>query len=185
MACREQVQRLKIFTEKYLLTPDDVEIIIESLERATNFEQFVITHSDISPKLAANFFINKWYPSEDSGEITPELKPEYIAQFLKLIEDNMVTASIAYQRLWPELVKDPQAVLPLCQKLNLLQTSDQSEIENIARAVLEENPEQTIQYKKGKKGIITFFMGQVMRKSKGKANPELARETLERLLTGE
>jgi aspartyl-tRNA(Asn)/glutamyl-tRNA(Gln) amidotransferase subunit B len=94
-----------------------------------------------------------------------------------------VTLSIAYQRLWPELLNDPQEVMGLCQKLNILQTSDSITIESLAKDVLNENPDQLDQYKKGKKGIITFFMGQLMRKSRGTANPEIARKTLEKILS--
>lgn len=172
----------RIFLKEFDLTFNDSEIIIENLSRAKYFKSFVKRNPSIPPKVAANFFINKWYPAEDAGEISAAFEEKYIAQFLELIEARLIAASIAYQRLWPELIKKPQDVLSLCKSLNLLQSNDQDEIENLAKEVLGENPDQLEKYKNGKKGILTFFMGQVMRKSSGKANPEIARKTLEKLL---
>jgi aspartyl-tRNA(Asn)/glutamyl-tRNA(Gln) amidotransferase subunit B len=172
----------ELFITQHGLAPDDVEIIIDTQDRAANFKIFLESHDKIPAKLAANFFINKWYPSEDAEEISNGLDFKMVAQFLQLIEDNQIAASIAYQKIWPELVKQPQDVLGLCQKLNLLQTSDINTIESMAQQVLDENAGQVEQYIKGKKGMITFFMGQLMKKSRGKANPEIARATFEKLL---
>jgi aspartyl-tRNA(Asn)/glutamyl-tRNA(Gln) amidotransferase subunit B len=171
-----------LFIDQYDLAPDDVEIIIDARARAESFKLFLDHHEKIPAKLAANFFINKWVPSEETGEISKDLDFEMIARFLQLIEDKKITTSIAYQKIWPILVKQPQDVFELCQKLNLLQTSDTKTIESMAQQVLDENPRQLEQYVKGKKGIITFFMGQLMKISQGKANPEIARETFEKLL---
>lgn len=172
----------ELFAEQYGLAPDDIEIIIDTQKRAENFRTFVDLHKTIPVKLAANFFINKWYPSLGDQEMPERLNFNLIAQFLQLIEDKKVAASVAYQKVWPELIKQPQDVLGLCQKLNLLQTSDTNAIESMAQQVLDENPGQLLQYRKGKKGIITFFMGQLMKKSRGQANPEVAREAFENLL---
>jgi aspartyl-tRNA(Asn)/glutamyl-tRNA(Gln) amidotransferase subunit B len=161
---------------------DDIEIIIESRTRAENFIKFINEHPDIPAKLAANFFINKWYPSEELGEIDNKIQSHHISKFLELIDSKKVALSVAYQKLWPALLVEPQDVYLLCQKLNLLQTNDSETIEALALAVIESHPEQKARYKKGKKGLITFFMGQLMRQSAGKANPEIARTTLEQLL---
>lgn len=172
----------RIFIEEFDLSAEDTEIIIENYPRAVSFMNFIREHPSLPPKLSANFFINKWYPGEDAGEVNQDFDRKYIVQFLELIEEKKISASIAYQRLWPELIKKPQDVFQLCQNLNLLQSNDLDEIRVLAEQVLRENPDQLEKYNKGKKGIITFFMGQLMRKSRGKANPEMAREVLEKLL---
>ncbi|MBK8506964.1 MAG: Asp-tRNA(Asn)/Glu-tRNA(Gln) amidotransferase subunit GatB [Saprospiraceae bacterium] len=172
----------QLLINQYGLAPDDVEIIIDTQARVENFRMFLDRNEKIPPKLAANFFINKWFPSEEAEEISKGLDFKIIAQFLQLIEDKKITTSIAYQKIWPILIKQPQDVLELCQKLNLMQTSDTDTIESMAQQVLDENPRQLGQYINGKKGIITFFMGQLMKISEGKANPEIARETFEKLL---
>ena len=64
---------------------------------------FLDRHEKIPAKLAANFFINKWFPSEEAEEISKGLDFEMIAQFLQLIEDKKITTSIAYQKIWPGL----------------------------------------------------------------------------------
>lgn len=173
----------KLLIDQHGVSPDDAEIIIDNRNRVEVFINFLETYSGIPAKMAANFFINKWYPKEETADIPESLNFNHVSQFLQLILDKKVTLSIAYQRLWPELLNDPQEVMGLCQKLNILQTSDGITIEFLAQEVLNENPDQLDQYKNGKKGIITFFMGQLMRKSKGTANPEIARETLEKILS--
>ncbi|NND35318.1 MAG: Asp-tRNA(Asn)/Glu-tRNA(Gln) amidotransferase subunit GatB [Saprospiraceae bacterium] len=163
------------------LSPEDIEIIIETRERAENFNHFLSSHPEISAKMAANFFVNKWYPNEtDSGYSA--ITHSHIADFIDLIEKKKISSTMAYQKLWPTLVKEPQDVNYLFKKLNLAQTDDSEALESMAKAVIAANQNQLEKYRKGKKGIITFFMGQLMRKSKGKANPEVARKILEKIL---
>ncbi|MCL4115546.1 UNVERIFIED_CONTAM: hypothetical protein GTU68_006531 [Idotea baltica] len=164
------------------VSDDDAEFIIDSSKRAVEFRDFIDKHKEIPTRRAANFFVNKWYPAVESEVVSEDMEFGIIAQFLKLIEEDKISASIAYQKLWPELLGEPQDPFQLCQKLNLMQTSDEDEITSLAREVINENPVQLAQYRKGKKGVIKFFMGQLMRRSKGKANPEIATKTLERIL---
>jgi len=164
------------------IAPEDAEILIDTRQRAIEFEKFLSEHGDLQIRKAANFFVNKWYPTVEAGEVPAGMSFGIIAAFLKLIEEDKITASIAYQKLWPALLATPQDPLILCQKLNLMQTSDKDEITSLARDVINENPDQLEQYRKGKKGVIKFFMGQLMRRSKGKANPEIATQTLEKIL---
>ena len=68
------------------------------------------------------------------------------------------------------------------QSEGLAQVSDQSAIESVCAEVIAENPEQVAAYQGGKLGLIGWFVGQVMRKTRGKADPQLVRATLEELL---
>jgi len=92
---------------------------------------------------------------------------------------------MAYQRLFPAMVEKPgQPVLKLAESLHLLQSSDAKFLEKLVDEVLEKNPEKVAEYKKGKKGLIGFFMGEVMKASKGKAGPKAANEVILRKLNG-
>ncbi len=170
------------FLEDYKIASSDVEVIVESRSRAEAFQQFVSSNPEIPPQQAANFYINKWYPAEDGSQLPGDLSTEHIAQLLKMINDKTISSSAAYQKLWPVLLEQPQDVMTLCKDLNLLQTTDKDFIIDLAEKVIRDHPEQLERYRKGKKGLVTFFIGQLMRRSKGKANPEMAREALENIL---
>jgi aspartyl-tRNA(Asn)/glutamyl-tRNA(Gln) amidotransferase subunit B len=79
-----------------------------------------------------------------------------------------VSSSIAYQRLFPALISSPEkSPEALAQELNLIQSNDADFLGKIVNEILEKNPKEVEAYKKGKKNLIGFFMGQVMKNSKG------------------
>lgn len=128
-------------------------------------------------KAAANLIINKINPWLSETGIALEEFPvsfDHLAQFIQLIEGGQVSASTAYQRLFGEIVENPGIPpLELAKSLNLIQTSDTDFLEKIVDEVLAANPDKVAEYRKGKKGLIGFFMGEVMKASKGKAEPKV------------
>jgi aspartyl-tRNA(Asn)/glutamyl-tRNA(Gln) amidotransferase subunit B len=139
---------------------------------------FFLELAEHSPhfKAAANLVINKinpWLAEAGAPLEAFPLPPARLAEFIQLIEDGKLSASIAYQRLFPEMVEHPGTPpLELAKALNLLQTSDSDSLEKWVDGVLEKNPDKVAEYRKGKKGLIGFFMGEVMRASQGKAEPK-------------
>jgi aspartyl-tRNA(Asn)/glutamyl-tRNA(Gln) amidotransferase subunit B len=112
------------------------------------------------------------------------IAPKQLAAFIQLIEDDKVSNTIAYQRLLPALMENPKsAPESLAEKMNLIQSSDTDFLETIAQGVLEAFPDKVATYKKGKKGLIGFFMGEVMKRSQGKADPKAANAILRKLLS--
>ena len=90
---------------------------------------------------------------------------------------------MASQRIYPELLKDSsKSGLDIAQDLNLIQESDEGSLKPIVEKVLAENTAKVAEYKSGKKGLMGMFMGQVMKQSKGKADPKVASRLLEELL---
>ena len=86
---------------------------------------------------------------------------------------------MASQRVFPELLKSPnKTALEVAQQLNLIQESNQDAIIPIIDEVLKEFPLKVEEYKNGKKGIVGMFMGEVMKRSKGKADPKVANELI-------
>lgn len=140
-------------------------------------------------KAIANLIINKIKPylSEQKIEIAAfPLSPATLAAFLDLIETGKVSHSVAYQRLFPELLKQAhQSPEALAQQLNLIQSDDSDFLIKLIDEAIAKNPGQVAKYKKGKKGLLGFFVGQVMRQSRGKADPkktnQLVREKLDSL----
>jgi len=172
------------FTTQFGLPAYDAELL--TAEKAT--AMFFLKLADKTPhfKAASNLIINRISPfiAEQNMQLSEfPVQAQQLADFIQLIEDGKVTASIAYQRLFPELVKNPEkSPLDLATSLNLIQSSDEGFLEKIVEDVLAKNPDKVKAYQNGKKGLIGFFMGQVMRESKGKAEPKAANALILKVL---
>jgi aspartyl-tRNA(Asn)/glutamyl-tRNA(Gln) amidotransferase subunit B len=137
-------------------------------------------------KAAANLLINKIRPYLAEQQIDIQnfsTSFEQLNDFLSLIDDAKVSNTVAYQRIFPELVKNTkETALQIAERLNLIQTTDDDVIEKICREVVARFPEKVQEYKKGKKGLIGFFMGEVMKQSKGQAEPKSSTALLSKIL---
>ncbi len=111
------------------------------------------------------------------------LHPERLAQLISLVEDGKVNFSVASLKILPALLqhenKSPEEI---ATEQNLLQVSDTSDIETWVNEVLAKMPDKVAEYKKGKKGLIGLFVGEIKKLSKGKADPKLATQILEEKL---
>ena len=111
------------------------------------------------------------------------LSPLQLASLLQLVEDGKVNFSIASARILPVLINNPgMTPMQIATDLNLLQTSDSSEIESWIDEVIANMPDKVTEYKKGKKGLIGLFVGEVKKRSKGKADPKAVTELLQQKL---
>jgi len=93
--------------------------------------------------------------------------------------------SSAMQTIFNEMLSSDEAPAKLAENLNLIQVSDSGFVEPIIEEVIRSNPDEVARYKEGKKALIGFFIGQVMKKSKGKANPKQVREIISSKLDAE
>jgi aspartyl-tRNA(Asn)/glutamyl-tRNA(Gln) amidotransferase subunit B len=108
---------------------------------------------------------------------------EVIAQLIELVEEGQVSFSVAAQKIYPELILNPGVTpLEIAQRLNLIQESDSSYLNPLAKEVLLENPDKVKEFKSGKKGLLGLFMGELMKKSGGKADPKVASRIFSELL---
>lgn len=174
------------FQTRYELPAYDAEQLTQ--DRATALYFLELLEQKSSPKLAANLLINKLIPwaAENKAELTecPVAAAQW-AVFLQLIESGQLSASAAYQRLFPALLENPGAdPAQLADRLNLRQSADTGFLETLADAVLARFPDKVQEYKKGKKGLIGLFMGELMKASGGKADPKAATRVLEEKLKG-
>ncbi len=111
------------------------------------------------------------------------ISPSILTELIALVEEGTLSFSIASQKIFPELLKSPgSSPLALAQKLNLIQEKDVEVLLPIIQEVLMENKLKVVEYKSGKKGLLGMFMGEVMKKSQGKADPKLATLKLKELL---
>ncbi len=170
------------FFEKYQLSPADSEQLTTDRGTADFFQKILENASPDLAKPLANFIIQKIKPwADENGKSVSEipLSTAQIIDYLQIIETGKISASTAAQRLFPILI-EKTGVLPsdLAAELNLFQTSDTAFLEKIIVEVLEKYPEKVQEFRKGKKGLMGFFVGEAMKLSRGKADPKLTGELI-------
>lgn len=108
-----------------------------------------------------------------------KVKPSQLAEVINLVDDKKITQQIAIQELLPELAKDHlTSCLDLAQSLNLLIEENNDELSAFVEEVFVKYPQQVEAYKKGKKGVLGLFVGEVMKLAKGKADPKKLNELI-------
>jgi aspartyl-tRNA(Asn)/glutamyl-tRNA(Gln) amidotransferase subunit B len=111
------------------------------------------------------------------------LLPEKLASLISIIDEGKVNFSTASVRILPALIAEPaKDALQIATDLNLIQVSGSSDIEAWIDEVINKMPDKVVEYKKGKKGLIGLFMGEVKKLSKGKADPKITTQLLEEKL---
>lgn len=173
------------FIATYKLPDYDARVLTDSKEIALYFEE-VIKHIT-NYKAVSNWIMGpvKSYLNEFGGEEEGKfpLAADVLAQLITLVEEGKVSFAVASQKLFPALVGSTYTPLTLAQQMNLIQESDEHLIGGIVDAVLREFPLKVEEYQNGKKGIMSMFMGEVMKRSKGKADPKVATDLLIKKLT--
>jgi aspartyl-tRNA(Asn)/glutamyl-tRNA(Gln) amidotransferase subunit B len=113
---------------------------------------------------------------------TIPLLPQTLAGLIKIVEESKVNFSVASSRMLPLLMKENKDPLILAGELNLLQVSNSSELEEWINTAISKMPDKVAEYRKGKKGLIGLFVGEVKKASKGKADPKVVTELLQEKL---
>ena len=172
------------FLEVYGLPKYDAALLTESKDMANWFDS-LCGHTSFF-KAASNWVMGpiKSYLNESGSSLANfPVTVEAIAKLISLVEEGKVSFSVASQKIFPELLLLPDVTpLAIAQKLNLIQESDTGFLVPLAEEVLRENSGKVAEYKSGKKGLLGFFMGELMKKSKGKADPKVATQILTELL---
>jgi aspartyl-tRNA(Asn)/glutamyl-tRNA(Gln) amidotransferase subunit B len=158
----------------------DARGIADDRDCAAYFER--LTGYTSNYKAAANWMLGPLRSSlNEQGLDWKDLpvQPAVLAQLIRLVEEGRLSFSIAAERIWPVLFRDPgREPLDIAIAQNLLQSSDTSEIAAWIEQALAGMPEKVSEYKKGKKGLIGLFVGEVKKLSKGKADPRLTNQLL-------
>jgi aspartyl-tRNA(Asn)/glutamyl-tRNA(Gln) amidotransferase subunit B len=171
------------FCDQYGLSIEDAEQLSTSREMADYFEQ-VVSHARGQAKMAAN-----WVLGELSGALNQNdleinqsaVNADRLAQLISRITDNTISGKIAkevFQDMWGSDKTADQVI----EEKGLQQISDVGELESIVEKVIADNPKQVEQYLSGKNKVFGFFVGNVMKLTKGKANPAQVNELLKKKL---
>jgi aspartyl-tRNA(Asn)/glutamyl-tRNA(Gln) amidotransferase subunit B len=168
------------YMENFNLSRYDAEVITDDKETSDYFESLILLTP--SYKAAANWLLGpvKSYLNEHSIPISSfPLKPAGMASLIALVEDGRVHFSTASAKIFPELIQgtatDP---LEIAIRLNLIQTGDETQILEWVKQAMDKMPDKVLEYKKGKKGLLGLFVGEVKKISKGKADPQLTNQLL-------
>ena len=172
--------RVARYTQQLQLPEYDARVITDEKELAVYYEQ--ITAHSTNYKAAANWMLGpiKSWLNETGEPITAlPVKPEGIAALIALIDSNQVNFSVASTKIFGALLKEPgKDPLQIAKELNLLQDSDEGNVAAWVEEVLSKMPDKVAEFKKGKKGLIGLFVGEVKKVSKGKADPKLTNDIL-------
>ena len=111
------------------------------------------------------------------------IKAEKIAQLIALLDENKVSSTVASQKIFPELLKNPEKnPLQIAEELNVLQDSNEDSIKGYIQEVIDKNPSEVDRYRNGEKQLVGFFMGQLMKVSQGKADPKASNQLMREML---
>ena len=172
------------YTKELGLSDYDAMIITQEKETAIWFESLIAITSEY--KSAANWLMGpiKAMLNERAMHISNmSLTPSQVAGLIALVQSGKVSSSAAAEKILPVLFDDPQKNAEIiAQEMNMIQDAGEDEIVNIAHAVLAAWPDKVAAFKAGNKGLLGLFMGELMKKSQGKANPKIASEILQKLL---
>ena len=177
-------EKAKRFINEYKLNEMEAATLSSEQELAEYYEQ-VVKVSD-NARLAANWVLTEILRVLKEKNISIEefsVEPENIGKLIKLIKANTISSKIAkdvFEILLSEN-KDPEIIV---KEKGLVQITDNSEIEKIVEQVLAENPQSVEDYKAGKSNALKYLVGQSMRLSKGKANPQMINEMILARLEG-
>jgi aspartyl-tRNA(Asn)/glutamyl-tRNA(Gln) amidotransferase subunit B len=174
----------KKYTSELGLSEYDAGVLTDQKEIALFFEEVI--HHTKNYKAAANWVMGevKSHLNEFALEIH-ELKitPKNIAALISLIDSGKLSHSLASQKVFPEMLKSNEDPLKIAETNGWIQTSDEGEIKKMIEEVIIENPNEVERYRAGETKLTGFLMGQLMKKSKGKADPKSAGKLLTEMLT--
>ena len=171
------------FIRDYGLPPYDAQVLTSSKALANYFEAAVSAFPQ--PKTVSNWIMSELMRElkRDDREIEAcPVTPDNLAELLQLIDRGTVSGKIA-KTVFEQMYAIGKRAKAIVEEKGLVQVKDEGAIEAIVDEILAENPTEVEQFRAGKEKLLGFFVGQIMKKTKGKANPQLVNEILLKKLT--
>ncbi|MBU0909384.1 MAG: Asp-tRNA(Asn)/Glu-tRNA(Gln) amidotransferase subunit GatB [Proteobacteria bacterium] len=165
------------FIETLQFNEEDASVLTSSRELADYFESALALYPDAKK-------LGNWIKTEMMRELKGEdgldilafpVTPENLAALLALIDKGTISGKIA-KTVFDEMMKSGKDAQTIVKEKNLVQMSDEGDLIQIVQQIVQENPQQVADFKGGKTKLMGFFVGQLMQKTKGKANPKMANE---------
>jgi len=175
--------RLVRFQEEYGLPEYDAEVLTSDKALADYFEAVVKEFPH--PKKVSNWIMSESlrdWNRDISGITYRRVSPTALAQLLALVEKGTISGKIA-KSVFEDMKATSRMPEAIIKEKGLVQISDTGALETAAREIINANPKEAADYLAGKTKVMGFFVGQLMKKTKGQANPQLANETFQKLLS--
>ena len=180
------------YTAEYGLNEYDAAVLTDDKGTALYYEG-VVTHlgggaSKKAYKTSANWVmgdVRSWVNGKGLTIAELPIAPERLAGLVSLVESGKLSHSLASQKLFPLMLEKPGTAQELAEANGLLATAGEDVVEEAVRAAMERYPDKVEAYRSGNKGLLGLFMGEVMKATKGKADPRSANAIVKRLLEQE
>jgi aspartyl-tRNA(Asn)/glutamyl-tRNA(Gln) amidotransferase subunit B len=175
--------RKQRFMQQYSLPEYDADILTSERHLSEYFESTTAAYGG-DPKRVSNWMMNDVLRMlNDRGLAIEEfrLKPAHLADILRLVDTNAINTSTGKQLL-SKVQDSGRTPAEIVEAEGLAKVSDDSSIRTVVNEVMTENPKEVQSYREGKTTLMGWFVGQVMKKMRGKADPTLAKQILEELL---
>jgi aspartyl-tRNA(Asn)/glutamyl-tRNA(Gln) amidotransferase subunit B len=176
------LQRYYRFQKEYGIPEYDANVLTQEKDLSDYYE--AVVKAGGNPKLASNWVMGELMREFKENNVEVEKSPisaKHLAEMVQLIEKGTISGKMGKQ-VFAEMWKTSTAPADLIAKLGLSQITDDSAIEKIIDDVIAQSPDQTAQYRAGKDKLFGFFVGQVMKLSKGQANPDAVNRLLKEKL---
>ena len=166
------------FVKEFGLNDYDASVITNNRDMAEYFES--VTRDSGDAKLTANWITGDLQAllNKNNWEITESpIQAQRLAQLIARIIDNTISGKIA-KRIFEGMIEDSSSVDEIIEKAGLKQVTDSGEIEKLVDKVINNNPDQVQQFREGKQQVLSYLVGQAMKLSRGKANPNQVNQLL-------
>lgn len=179
-------ERKNRYISNYGLSSYDASVLTADKAISDYYDAVIDSNKQLkgSAKLISNWISTELFSllNKDNLVISKSpVSPENLGQLVKLVKKNVISGKIAKEVL-VEMYSSQKSAIDIVEQKELKQMTDTSEIEKIIQLVLNDNKEMVAQYKSGKTKLLGFFVGQVMKKTKGKANPKLLNDLLIKII---
>lgn len=175
-------QKAARFVKDYGITEYDAAVITEDKALSDYFETCVAAYKE--PKKIANWIMTELMRElkKDERELSQcPVAPSSLAELVKIIDKGDISGKMG-KEVFEQMYKTGKAPDEIISEKGLKQVSDSGMIENIVDKVIKENQKQVEQYKSGKTALLAFFVGQVMKETKGQANPQVVNDIIKKKL---
>lgn len=173
--------RYKRFMKDYDLPQSSALILTSTKPLADYFEDSLEFCTD--PKIVANWIINEVLREiGDEDEIDNfQIRPIEISKLLELVQKGSISGKIA-KDVFSQMIETKKSAEQIVKEKDLEQISDEGQLESLVSSLVEKHPDEVKRFREGDKKLLGFFVGQVMKETKGKANPKLINELLRKHL---
>ncbi len=171
------------FIENYSLPATDAETFVQDVDLGNYFDD--MAKDATNPKTLANWVINNIRAKlneTDSSLADLKFEPKQLLELLSLVESGKINSKMAQQDVFPKMFESGEAPSKLVEKLGGGQVSDTAALEKFCQEAIDANPGPADEFRNGKEVALNFLKGQVMKLSRGKANPALVGELLTKML---